>query len=55
MHRGIRPPAVAPVLLRAAGKPLQMMLYPNLTYADCGGNTQVHLFNLIPQFVKENP
>lgn len=39
--------------LQAAGKPFEMMLYPNRTHSISGGNTQVHLFTTLTRFVKE--
>ncbi len=40
--------------LEAAGKPFQMLLYPNRTHSISGGNTQVHLFDSFTRFVLEN-
>lgn len=31
-----------------------MMLYANRTHSISGANTQVHLFNMMTQFVKDN-
>jgi dipeptidyl-peptidase-4 len=39
--------------LQAAGKPFQMMLYPNRTHSISGGNTQAHLYDMMTRFVKE--
>lgn len=40
--------------LVAAGKPFQLMLYPNRTHSIAGGNTRVHLFDLLTSFVEEH-
>jgi dipeptidyl-peptidase-4 len=40
--------------LEAAGKPFQMLLYPNRTHSISGGNTQAHLFDSFTRFVLEN-
>ncbi|MDQ6885806.1 MAG: S9 family peptidase [Gemmatimonadota bacterium] len=39
--------------LQAAGKPFQLMLYPNRTHSIAGGNTQTHLFDMLTRFVLE--
>jgi dipeptidyl-peptidase-4 len=39
--------------LQAAGKPFRLMLYPNRTHAIAGGNTRVHLFDMLTAFVEE--
>jgi dipeptidyl-peptidase 4 len=39
--------------LQAAGKPFRLMLYPNRTHAIAGGNTRVHLFDMLTGFVEE--
>jgi dipeptidyl-peptidase-4 len=40
--------------LEAAGKPFQMLLYPNRTHSISGGNTQAHLYDAFTRFVLEN-
>ncbi len=40
--------------LVAAGKPFQMMEYPNRTHSISGGNTRVHLFQLITGYIEEH-
>lgn len=40
--------------LEAAGKPFQMLLYPNRTHSISGGNTQAHLFDSFTRFILEN-
>lgn len=40
--------------LVAAGKQFTMMEYPNRNHAIAGGNTRVHLFNLITRFLDEH-
>jgi dipeptidyl-peptidase-4 len=41
--------------LVAAGKPFQMMEYPNRTHCVCQGkNTTLHLFSLITRFLDEH-
>ncbi|HTO72921.1 MAG TPA: prolyl oligopeptidase family serine peptidase, partial [Gemmatimonadales bacterium] len=37
-----------------AGKPFDMMEYPNRNHGIFGGNTRVHLFDLLTQFLHEN-
>jgi dipeptidyl-peptidase-4 len=37
-----------------AGKPFQLMLYPNRTHAISGGNASVHLFETLTAFVLSN-
>lgn len=39
--------------LQEAGKPFQLMLYPNRTHSISGGNTQTHLFDMLTRFVLE--
>jgi dipeptidyl-peptidase-4 len=40
--------------LEAAGKPFQMLLYPNRTHSISGGNTQAHLYDSFTRFILEN-
>ena len=40
--------------LEAAGKPFQMLLYPNRTHSISGGNTQAHLFAAFTRFILDN-
>jgi dipeptidyl-peptidase-4 len=40
--------------LEAAGKPFQMLLYPNRTHSISGGNTQAHLYDAFTRFILEN-
>jgi dipeptidyl-peptidase-4 len=37
-----------------ANKPFDMMLYPDKNHGIYGGNTQLHLYNLLTKYVKEN-
>jgi dipeptidyl-peptidase-4 len=37
--------------LQAAGKPFDLMVYPNRTHSITGGNTSVHLFNTMTDWV----
>jgi dipeptidyl-peptidase-4 len=40
--------------LVAANKPFSFMEYPNRNHGISGGNTRVHLFELLTRFVEEN-
>lgn len=40
--------------LEAAGKPFQMLLYPNRTHSISGGDTQAHLYDAFTRFILEN-
>ena len=40
--------------LVAANKPFTMMEYPNRTHGIFGGNTRVHLFDLLTRYVVEH-
>ena len=40
--------------LIAEGKQFDLMLYPNRTHSIAGGNTQVHLFTMITNWLDEH-
>ena len=46
-------PTVVPPLV-AANKDFDFFVYPNRNHGIYGGNTRLHLFNMMMDFVKEN-
>ncbi|HJU66257.1 MAG TPA: S9 family peptidase [Gemmatimonadaceae bacterium] len=40
--------------LQSAGKPFELMLYPNRNHSISGGNTSAHLYTMMTRFVEEH-